>query len=136
MKLIITLLGFAALVLAVDQVNNRVEIPPPAETAHDPCGGIRGVALNAIAQFVKANDPCGVLPSGEDASKSSHVVEKRTPIRYNGFTITLGNKMKPRELSKVKRRRTWQSTAGNFIKFNVGLLMVGLVGAGAGVVAV
>lgn len=116
MKLISTLFvfaAFAALAAAVRQHNSRIDIPRPAQIAQNPCGPIRGVALNAIAQYIKAQEPCGMT------------LNERKPTRYSGFTIALGSKTKVREQPQSQRKRIWQSAVGDRAQFNLGLLMVG-----------
>ncbi|KXX82992.1 hypothetical protein MMYC01_200426 [Madurella mycetomatis] len=99
MKLISTLFGFAALATfaaAVQQHNIRIDIPRPAEVAQNPCSPIRGIALNAIAQYVKVQEPCGMIPR-HDAAESRDALDERKPTRHSGCTVTLNSKTKARE---------------------------------------
>lgn len=136
MKLASALLGLAALAAAAEHSHPIISIPR-AEFDTDPyrCDTtIRGRALGAIARFITPADlPCPMLPrSGGRAIRSGDAMQQRQATHNRHHQSAATRRSHPNKQDVSEEDWGWVSDAGIVKRFNVGLLMVGLLGAGAG----
>ncbi|KXX74520.1 hypothetical protein MMYC01_208664 [Madurella mycetomatis] len=76
MKLTVSLLGLAAFAAAIEQSITLIDIPQVVE-ARDPSETSHGHVLNAMAPFLRIDEPCAMRPRDADEIESGNIFVRR-----------------------------------------------------------